>query len=48
MNNDTVIKQDSPNNILWRLFRIFVEETEVPADVHQNVTKTLGVVVDEH
>lgn len=48
MKDDTVIKQDSSDNILWRLFRIWVEKVEVPHSIHQNVTKTVGAINDEH
>jgi hypothetical protein len=48
MNDDKIIKQNSPNNILWHLFRIWVEKTEVPATVHQNVMEKIGAEQNEH
>ena len=48
MNDDRIIKQNSPKNILWRLFRIWVEETEVPASVRQSVMEKIGVNQNEH
>lgn len=38
------IKQD---NILWRLFRIFVEETEVPNDVSDNLKEKVEDMANE-
>lgn len=48
MNDDKIIKQNSPKNILWRLFRIWVEETEVPVAVHQKVMEKVGAEQNEH
>lgn len=36
MDSNQVIKQNSPKNILWRLFRIGVEEERVPGEVTKN------------
>ena len=36
MENDKIIKQNSPKNILWRLFRIGVEEEIVPEEITEN------------
>lgn len=36
MDSNQVIKQNSPGNILWRLFRIGVEEEKIPAEVAEN------------
>lgn len=48
MNDDRIIEQKNPKNILWRLFRIWVEETEVPVAVHQNVVEKIGAEQNEH
>jgi hypothetical protein len=34
--NNKIIKQNSPKNILWRLFRIGVEEEIVPEKVTES------------
>lgn len=31
--SDMIIKQNSPKNILWRLFRILVEEERIPKEI---------------
>lgn len=36
MKNKKIIKQNSPKNILWRLFRIGVEEEIVPEEITEN------------
>lgn len=36
MKKDKIIKQNSPKNILWRLFRIGVEEEIVPEEITEN------------
>lgn len=47
MDNETRIRQDSSGNILWKLFRIWVEETEVPFQIHQKLKETIGVEKNE-
>ena len=36
MKNKKIIKQNNPKNILWRLFRIGVEEEIVPEEITEN------------
>lgn len=48
MDGNAVIRQDDPNNILWQLFRIWVEETVVPNDIRKRVIQVLGANPDEH
>lgn len=43
MDSNRTIRQSSPTNILWKLFRIGVEETVVPAAVS---TKNRKFVAD--
>lgn len=38
---DKIIKQNSPHNILWRLFRIEVEKQNRPAEMSGGVRKLL-------
>ena len=36
MKKDKIIKLNSPKNILWRLFRIGVEEESIPEEITEN------------
>ena len=36
MDSNQTIKQNSPKNILWRLFRIRVEEEKIPEGITKN------------
>lgn len=38
---DKIIKQNSPNNILWRLFRIEAERQSLPTEMPGGMRKLL-------
>ena len=35
--DDLFIRQDDPGNLMWQLFRIWVEETEVPKEISDRI-----------
>lgn len=37
MDNTTIIKQSDPGNILWKLFRIWVEDVEIPFEADKRM-----------
>lgn len=37
--NEKIIKQDSPDNILWQLFRIEAEKEVIPEEVLYQTTR---------
>ena len=37
MDNTTIIKQSDPENILWKLFRIWVEDVEIPFEADKRM-----------
>ena len=47
MDDNTRMKQNCPTNILWRLFRIWVEETEVPLNIHKRIIEKIGAERNE-
>ena len=48
MSNDQIIRQDSPGNILWKIFRILVEDTEIPEGVHNRIKEKIEENRYEH
>ena len=37
--DDLFIRQDDPGNLMWQLFRIWVEETEVPKEISDRIKR---------
>ena len=47
MDENRVIKQDSPSNVLWRWFRIEVEKQELDENVLQELKQVITRVTQE-
>ena len=47
MDENKVIKQDSPNNVLWRWFRIEVEKQELDEDALQELKQVITRVAQD-
>lgn len=48
MSDNQVIRQDSAENVMWRLFRIQVEETEIPEETHNKMREQIEEIHYEY
>ena len=40
--DERLIQSEKPNNMLWKLFRIAVEEEEIPEETTYNMTEFIA------